>query len=133
MGKHHSSIVASTLAPAGTCPPSRWLEMGCVTLLFYYCVSLCSELYIATATVYSHCLAMCLYAKILTVYSLYIQEAILYAKEKCNCAVNKQVHKYNTRNNDYHRYIHNLDLYNSKPSAAGCIFYNKLPRNMKPA
>jgi hypothetical protein len=48
-------------------------------------------------------------------------------KEKCNCAVNKQVHTYNTRNNDYHRYVHNLELYNSKPSVAGCIFYNELP------
>jgi hypothetical protein len=30
--------------------------------------------------------------KILTIYSLYIQGTILYAKEKCNCAVDKQVH-----------------------------------------
>jgi hypothetical protein len=28
-------------------------------------------------------------------------------------------------------YVHNLELYNSKPSLAGCIFYNKLPNNMK--
>jgi hypothetical protein len=75
--------------------------------------------------------------KILTVYWLYIQKTILYAKEKCNCIVNsfihllkfhkiltrsiqpvdteivkneKQVHTYNTRNNDYHRYVHNLEL-----------------------
>jgi hypothetical protein len=27
--------------------------------------------------------------KILTVYSIYIQETILYAKQMCNCAVNK--------------------------------------------
>jgi hypothetical protein len=51
--------------------------------------------------------------KILIVYSLYIQETILYAKEMCKCIVNKQVHTYNARNNDYHRYVHNLDLYNS--------------------
>jgi hypothetical protein len=70
--------------------------------------------------------------KILTVYSLYIQETILYVKEKCNCTVNKQIHTYNTRNNkDYHKYGHNLELYNSKPSVAGCIFYNKLPNNTK--
>jgi hypothetical protein len=30
--------------------------------------------------------------KILTVYSLYIQETILNAKDKCNCAINQQVH-----------------------------------------
>jgi hypothetical protein len=30
--------------------------------------------------------------KILTVCLLYIKERILYAEEKCNCAVNKQVH-----------------------------------------
>jgi hypothetical protein len=37
-----------------------------------------------------------------------------------------------TRNNkDYHKYGHNLELYNSKPSVAGCIFHNKLPSNIK--
>jgi hypothetical protein len=42
------------------------------------------------------------------------------------------VYTYNTINNDYHRYVHNLELYSSKPSAAGCcIFYNKLPNNIK--
>jgi hypothetical protein len=54
--------------------------------------------------------------KILTVYSLYIQETTLCVKETCNCTVNKQVHTYYTRNNkDYHEYVHNLELYNSKP------------------
>jgi hypothetical protein len=38
--------------------------------------------------------------------------------------------KYNTRNNDYHRNVHNLELYNSKPPVA-CIFYNKFPNNIK--
>jgi hypothetical protein len=37
--------------------------------------------------------------KILTVYSLYLQETILYVKEKCNCMANEQIHTYNTRNN----------------------------------
>jgi hypothetical protein len=69
--------------------------------------------------------------KILTVYSLYNQESISYAKEKCNCTVNKQVHTCNTRNNKYHRYIQNLELYNSELSVAGCIFHNKLPNNIK--
>jgi hypothetical protein len=51
---------------------------------------------------------------------------------KCNCTLNKQVHSNNTRNNkDYHKYVHNLELYNSNPSVAGCIFYNKLPNNVK--
>jgi hypothetical protein len=49
--------------------------------------------------------------KILAVYSLYIQETILYVKEKCNCKVNEQIHTYNTRNNkDFHKYVHNLEL-----------------------
>jgi hypothetical protein len=52
-------------------------------------------------------------------------------KEKCNCTVNKQVPIYNTRNNDHHKYVHNLELCNSKPSVAGCIFYNELPNNIK--
>jgi hypothetical protein len=69
--------------------------------------------------------------KILTIYSLYIQEIILYKKEMGNCTVNKQIYTYNTINiNYYHRYVHNLELYKSKPSAAGCIFYNKLPNNI---
>jgi hypothetical protein len=43
----------------------------------------------------------------------------------------KVQHTYNTRNNnDYHRCVDNLELYNSKPSVAGYIFYNKLPNNI---
>jgi hypothetical protein len=57
---------------------------------------------------------------------------ILYVKEKCKCTVNKQIHTRNTRKNeDYHKYVHNLELYNSKPSVTGYIFYNKLPNNIK--
>jgi hypothetical protein len=55
------------------------------------------------------------------------QERILHAKEKCNWIVSKQVHAYNTRNNDYLRCVRNLKLKNSKPSVAGHTFYNKLP------
>ena len=63
---------------------------------------------------------------------MYIFQTILYATNKCNCTVNKQVHTHNTRNkNDYHKWVHNLELYNSKPSVAGCIFYNKLPNSIK--
>jgi hypothetical protein len=57
------------------------------------------------------------------VYLLYIQETLPYAKQRCNWIVNKQVHTYT----HYHRCAHRLELQNSKPSAAGCIFYNKLP------
>jgi hypothetical protein len=32
---------------------------------------------------------------------------------------------------DYHKYMHNFEFYNSKPSVAGCIFYNILPINIK--
>jgi hypothetical protein len=56
---------------------------------------------------------------------------MLYAKVKGICTVNKQVHTYNTRNNDYHRYVHNLELYSSKQSVAGSIFYNELPNIKK--
>jgi hypothetical protein len=45
---------------------------------------------------------------------------------------NKQLHTYDTRqNNNYHKYLHGIDLYNSKPSVAGCRFYNKLLKNIK--
>jgi hypothetical protein len=50
--------------------------------------------------------------------------------KKCNCTVNKQIHT-TINNKDYHKYGHNLELYNSKPSVAGCVFYNKLPNNIK--
>jgi hypothetical protein len=30
-----------------------------------------------------------------------------------------------------HKYVHNLQLYKSKPTVAGCIFYNKLPNSIK--
>jgi hypothetical protein len=43
----------------------------------------------------------------LTVHSIYIEEAMLYAREYCNGAVNKQVHIYNTRNyHECHKYVH---------------------------
>lgn len=31
----------------------------------------------------------------------------------------------------YTVYVHNLEIHNSKSWVAGCIFYNKLPNNMK--
>jgi hypothetical protein len=67
-----------------------------------------------------------------TVHSLYIQQTILYVINKCNCITNKQIHSHNTRNNnDYHWSVHNFEFYTSKPSVAGCIFYNKLPNSIK--
>jgi hypothetical protein len=64
--------------------------------------------------------------KITDISSLMLEISCMLKKEKCNCRVNKQIHIHNTRNNkDYHKYRHNLELYNSKPSVAGCIFYNK--------
>jgi hypothetical protein len=67
-----------------------------------------------------------------TVYSLHTQETILYVRKKCKCTVNEQIHIYNTRNNkDYHKYGHNFELYNNRPSAVSCIFYNRLPSNIK--
>jgi hypothetical protein len=52
--------------------------------------------------------------------------------EKCNCAVNKQVHTYSTKNNDdYHRYIHNLELITVNHQQKAVIFCNKLPNNTK--
>jgi hypothetical protein len=68
---------------------------------------------------------------ILTVHSLYLQQTILYVV-KCKCITKKQIHSYNTRNNNYyHKSVHNLELYTSKPSVAGFIFYNKLENNIK--
>jgi exonuclease III len=70
--------------------------------------------------------------RILTVYSIYILQTILFVINKCNCTTNKEIHTHNTRHkNDYHKCARNLDLYNSKPSVAGCTFYNKLPNYVK--
>jgi hypothetical protein len=68
---------------------------------------------------------------IVTVYSLYVQETILYNK-KCNCTVNKQIHlTQEITKTIIFLYGHNLELYNREPSVAGCIFYNKLYDNIK--
>jgi hypothetical protein len=46
--------------------------------------------------------------------------------------VNKQICTYNTINNeDCHKYVHNLEIYSSKPSVAGRLFFNKLPNKVK--
>jgi hypothetical protein len=60
-----------------------------------------------------------------------MQKTIMYVKEKCNHLVNKQLQTNTRNNNDYPKYVHDLELYNSKPSVGGCILYNKLPNNIK--
>jgi hypothetical protein len=70
--------------------------------------------------------------KILTIYTLHIQETFLHVKERYNCTVHEQILNYNTINNkDYHKYVHKLEFFNRKPSVAGCIFYEKLSNNTK--
>jgi hypothetical protein len=72
------------------------------------------------------CRDSCRKLDILTIYLLYIQEKILYAKEKYNCTVTKQLHI-------THEIIaiHNVELQNSKPSVPGCTLYNRLFNNVK--
>jgi hypothetical protein len=42
------------------------------------------------------------------------------------------VHAYNVRtSSDYNRYVHKLELCNSKPTIAGCKSCNKLPTYIK--
>jgi hypothetical protein len=50
--KHRSSIVAGVFVSAGTSLPSRCLETGCITPLFYLCVHVCCGRYLATTAVY---------------------------------------------------------------------------------
>jgi hypothetical protein len=61
--------------------------------------------------------------KLLTPYLPYIQETTLHIKEKFNCTVNKHITQ---KNNNYHMYVYNLGLYNSKLTIAGCAFYDKI-------
>lgn len=69
-------------------------------------------------------------SKDINVILVIIQETILYANEKYNYTVNKQLHTCNARDsNDCHRYVHNLKLY--KPLVAGFLFCNKLPNNIE--
>jgi hypothetical protein len=46
----------------------------------------------------------------------------------CNCAVNKQVHAHNARSNNYHDYVYNLELCNSKPSVVNVVYNTKNPQ-----
>jgi hypothetical protein len=66
---------------------------------------------------------------ILTLFSLYIYETILFVNEKGNCMTNHKFHAHNTL--DYHQYVHKLGIHNSRPTIAGGKFYNKLPAYIK--
>jgi hypothetical protein len=69
---------------------------------------------------------------ILTLYSLYILEVILFIKNKDAAITNRQVHNHLTRNSsDYHQLPHNLEIYNNRSAIAGCKLYNKLPAHIK--
>jgi hypothetical protein len=50
--KHHSSIVAHVFVSVGTCLPSRCLETGCITKLFYCCMRVCCWRYLAMTAIY---------------------------------------------------------------------------------
>jgi hypothetical protein len=45
--------------------------------------------------------------------------------------MNKYIHITQERTRTIISTGHNLELYNCKPSVAGCIVYNKLPNNIK--
>lgn len=69
---------------------------------------------------------------ILTVYSMYIMDTIIHTKHRLSLQTNTDIHSHDTRNKDkYHMQQHNLKLYDSKPSMAGCIFFNKLPPHIR--
>lgn len=70
---------------------------------------------------------------IMTVYSLYIFELILYIKRnKDKIETLGHNHDYNTRSNqDYAFSRHNLKLFEKKPSYAGIRFYNALSLDLK--
>jgi hypothetical protein len=70
--------------------------------------------------------------RILTLYSLYVYETILFLKERGNCVTNYMFHAHNTRSRlHYHQYVHTLGIHNSRPTIAGGNFYNKLPAYIK--
>jgi hypothetical protein len=56
----------------------------------------------------------------------------MYVKEEDRFLTSDHIHNYDTRSRpDYHQHVHNLELYDSKPTVAGCNFYNKLPIGIK--
>jgi hypothetical protein len=68
--------------------------------------------------------------KILTLYSLYTFETILFVREKG--IVRQTIHSHNTKSFlNYHQSAHNLKIYNCRPTIAGGKFYNRLPAHTK--
>jgi hypothetical protein len=56
--------------------------------------------------------------RILTLFSLYIYETILFVNEKGNCMTNDKFHAHNTKYSfDYHQYVHKLGMHNSRPTS----------------
>jgi hypothetical protein len=69
--------------------------------------------------------------KILSIFSLYILETILYTV-KSNQTRMGNIHIYNTRNRpNFLPNTHHLNLFEKKPSYKGVIFYNQLPEDLK--
>ena len=70
---------------------------------------------------------------IMTVYSLYVFETVLYVKENFETVLKLGYnHEYNTRNKDkLFLQKHNLEFYRKKPSYIGAKFYNYLPLNIQ--
>jgi hypothetical protein len=70
--------------------------------------------------------------KILTLYSLFIYETILFVRQIGNCKTNDTVHSHSTKSFlNYSQYLHNLDVYNCRPTVAGDKFYNVLHARIK--
>jgi hypothetical protein len=70
--------------------------------------------------------------RLLTLYSLYVVEVILFVKKKDAAITNRQVNNHLTRNSlDYYLLPPNLQIYNSRPVFAGFKLYNKLPAHIK--
>jgi hypothetical protein len=57
-----------------------------------------------------------------------LQETILYVKE--HGRVQHYV-RYTRTNSEYHQHVHKFEVFNSKPTAASCNFYNQLPVYIK--
>lgn len=71
--------------------------------------------------------------QILTVYSLYIYQCIMFVKvNETKFIVNSNIHSYNTRNkNAIVLPKHKLELYKNKPSYAGCFFTRCMPKSIR--
>jgi hypothetical protein len=69
---------------------------------------------------------------ILTLFSLYIYETILFVKDKGKCITNDKIHAHDTISSlDYNLCVHRLGIHNSRLTTAGCKFCNKPPAYIK--